>query len=351
MSSNLIKLRSDDGTVRLMDEENNIVHVNGKSYEMREMSLSDVHVDGALTNFVTGYGTNLTEAIADFVCPPLPVQKMSDYYHTFSSHNKHRRVTDEMAGEDSALNEVSPEKSTDTYSCKPYGISSFVSQGSEANADAGVNPRLAAVQRCMNVVTLMHEDRVVAALQSAATFAGYTAAIAAGAKWNDGATSNPIKDITAGIMVALKPINLIAMSERTYFAFIQNPNVTKHFSYSGAASIGSDPNAVARLLGLPPFVIGRMKGESLTTGTPGYLWGNHVCLLHVPAGSTTNGENVPTSRTFRWLKGGASAAFRLRNWIEPARGQDGGERVAVCYNEHVKVVAAATGYLLTDAYQ
>jgi hypothetical protein len=351
MSGNLIKLRSDDGRVRLIDEDNMIVHVDGKPFEMRELSVSDVHINGALEGFVTGYGSNMSEAIADIVAPPLPVDKASDSFHTWSKDNKFQEVTDEMAGEDAALSEISPQKSTDNYSCKPYGISSFVSQGAVANADAGVNPRLAAVERCMNVVTLHHEKRVVAALQSASAFSGFTAAIAAGSKWNGGASSDPIKDIMTGIENALLPITHVAMSERTYFAFIQNPNVTKHFSYSGAQSLGSDPQAIARLLGLPPFVIGRMKGKSTTDGSYGYLWGNAVTLLHVPAGATTNGENVPTARTFRWRKASTGAGFRLRSWIESGRGQDGGERVAVVYNEDVKVVAAATGYLYTAAYQ
>jgi hypothetical protein len=347
----LIKLSSKDGKVRLLDEANGVVHVDGKAYEARDLSISDVHVAGALSGFVTGYGSNSSEAVADIVCPVLPVGQQSDTYHTFDKDNKFSEVTDEMTGEDASIPEVTPKKSTDTYSAKPYGTSSFVSQGSVANADPGVNPRLQAIGRCMNVVNLMHEKRVIAALQNATTFAGYTAAVAAARKWNGGGTSDPIKDLYDGIDAALQPITHIVMSERTWHAFIQNPQVKSQFNYNGNASLGSNPAVISSLLGLPTFVIGSMKGKSPTAGTYGPLWGNHVTLLHIPQGATVNGESVPTARTFRWVKGGSSPAFRIRNWIESDRGQDGGERIAVVYNEHVKVVAAPTGYLLTDCYQ
>jgi hypothetical protein len=66
-----------------------------------------------------------------------------------------------------------------------------------------------------------------------------------------------------------------------------------------------------------------------------------------------NPEQVPTCRTFRWKKNAAAdrSGFRIRSWIEYNRGQDGGERIAVVYNEAVVVVAANTGYYLTSAHQ
>jgi hypothetical protein len=281
------------------------------------------------------------------------VDKPYDTYYTWDKDDKFQDVTDDISSEDTQLAEVTPRLSTATYSTVARGLSSFVSQGSVAAADAMINPRMAALGRIMNVMTLRREKRVIAALTNASTFSGYTAAIAAGAKWNGGATSDPVADLFAAMQASLMPITHIVMNQRTWFSFITNVNVTKHFSYSGIATVGSSPAQIASLLGLPPIVIGSMKGKSLTDGSYGYLWGNGVLLLHIPAGARVSAEEVPTARTFRWNKAGGSNGngFRIRSWFEPSRGQDGGEMIAVLSNDVEVVVAPNTGYLLTTAWQ
>ena len=64
-------------------------------------------------------------------------------------------------------------------------------------------------------------------------------------------------------------------------------------------------------------------------------------------------DDVPTARTFRWLKDGMSresGGYRIREWDVPDRGQDGGRKLAVVVNEVIKVTAADTGYLFTNIY-
>lgn len=351
--SDTVVVSTELGT-REIDEDRGLVYTDGKgSVSLRDMSISDVHISSAMSNFVTGYGKNQDQAIADLVMPPLLVEKPYDTYHTFDKDDKFQYVNDMIASENAPLKEVTPRKSTATYSCVARGLASFISQGSLAAADPRVDPRMAALSRIMNAMTLGREYRVISALQNGTTFTSYTAAIAAGSKWNGGASSDPIADLTAAMQAALMPITHIVMSERTWHSFIQNVNVSKHFTYSGVASIGSNTQTISNLLGLPPIIVSKMKGKSLSDGTYGYIWGNAVSLLHIPANAGVSAEEVPTARTFRWNKAGNAGGngFRLRSWFEQNRGQDGGEMIAVLCNDDEKVVAANTGYLLTACYQ
>jgi hypothetical protein len=350
MNMSTIRVKGDDGKTRELDEERGIVTGDFGQTQLRELSTSDVHIAAAMDNFVTGYGRNQGEAVADIVCPPLLVNRESDYFHTWDKDDRFQDVSFDLIGEDGSIPEISPRKSTDTYSCTPRGLASFVAQGVVANADPRVDPRMAALSRIMNAMTLSREKRVITALQNGTTFASYTAAVTA--KWNGGAGSDPIGDLFTAMDAMLLSCTHIVMGVTVAHDFMRNPNVQKFFlNAQGQWNLESAMSLTTRL-GLPPIVVGRMKGKSLTAGTYGDLWGTAVTLLHIPPGSDVNAEEVPTARTFRWNKTGSVGAggFRMRSWFEPSRGQDGGEMIAVLSNDAEKVVAAPTGYLLTGAH-
>jgi len=348
---NIIKVRGDNGRIYEIDEEAGRVWADGYKAELRELSTSDVHINSAMSNFVVGYGRNQGQAIADIIMPPIVVDKASDTYHTIDKDDLFEDVSqNDVVGEDDPIPVISPRKSTATYTTLGRGLASRIPQGIVANADPRVDPRMMALSRVMNVKTLKREKRVVAAVQNASTFAGYTSAVAS--KWNGGAASDPVADLHLAIETALKPITHIAMSEQVGNAFVRNPNVQKYFNYTSGMTVMDAASNLAARLDLPQFVIGKMKGKSVTAGTYGYLWGTSVCLLHIPPGADASPEEVPTARTFRWNKTGAvgSNGFRFRTWFEPGKGQDGGEILAVLSNDSEVVVAACTGYLLTGAY-
>lgn len=348
---NTIKVRGENGRVYEVDEDRGVVWGENYKAELRELSTSDVHINSAMSNFVVGFGRNQAQAIADIVMPPLVVSKASDTYHTIDKDDLLQDITDNDAvGEDDAIPVVSPRKSNATYTTIGRGLASRVPQGVIANADALVDPRMMALSRVMNAMTLRREKRVISAVQNASTFSGYTSAVAA--KWNGGANSDPVLDLHTAIETALKPITHIAMSEQVGNAFVRNPNVQKYFNYTAGMTVMDAASSLAARLDLPQFVIGKMKGKSVTAGTYGYLWGTSVCLLHIPAGADASPEEVPTARTFRWNKAGnvGSNGFRFREWFEPNKGQDGGTMLAVLSNDAEVVVSACTGYLLTGAY-
>jgi hypothetical protein len=360
MSDNAIQVRSNDGRTWYLNEDNNTVAVkdaNGKltnvadlNTQQRDLGMADVHVNAALTNYAAGY--KLGASIADFVAPPVMVDKASNYYYTWDKDDALQGAHTQLVSEAAPIPEISPRLSSTLYTTVPYGLASFVPQGLSANADTPLNPRMAAISRIQNAMSIGREARAAAALMSASVFSGYTATIAAGAKWNGGATSNPLNDLLTAIENALMPITDVVMSQRVWHAFVQNPNVAKFGMYKDSDNMS--PSALSALLKLPPITIGAMKVKSNTAGTYGYAWGNGCLLLHREAGPTVDQQSISTAKTFRWVKGGMgvdSNGFRVRQWYDPAKGQDGGEYVAVVTNEVITATAPASGYYLHTCYQ
>jgi hypothetical protein len=219
-------------------------------------------------------------------------------------------------------------------------------------ADSAIDPRMAAVRRVMNAMTIRREIRSAALLlDGSTTFASYKTALGATTKWNGGSASDPVANIFTAMETMYKPCTHIGMSERTWHDMILNPNVQKLSLYKEEPTM-ANPALIASRLGLEgvTFVIGRMKHKSPTAGTIGYTWGNDVICLHIPPGADADEEEVPTVRTFRWAAPGSTNGWEIREWDVPGKGQRGGRMIAVVTSEVQKAVAAATGHLITGAH-
>lgn len=354
MADRTFQVRGPDGRVYHLDLNNEtVVTPEGTKLDTRALSASDVHVQGAMANFATGFGRNSEFCIADIICPPIAVDKLTDKYHSWSSGDLVNDVTDDVVGDDGAIPTVSPSKSSDSYTCVGHGLASFVSSRVQGAADASINPEMAALRRIMNAMNIRREVRVAAIMLDGTTaFASNKTTLGSTTKWNGGESSDPVKNIMDGCEASLKPVNYIGMSLRTYHDMLRNPNTLKYgLSNAGDRLLAMSPDLVAERLGLVgvKFVIGRMQRKDPTAGTIGFVWGNDVILAHVPAGAASDEEEVPTARTFRYNSNG-QGGFEIRQWDEPSRGTRGGRMIAVVCDEVSKVVSASTGHLIVNAH-
>ena len=360
MSDHLEMVQGLDGSVFYLDEINHTVmrkDGNGRLVVVSEfralgqsLSAADVHQDHTLAGYAAGY--KLASSIVEDVAPTVLVGNSSDYYTTWDKEDAFQGAHSDLVAENQPIPEISPRLSRTLFTTAPRGLCSFVGQGVIANADTPLNPRQAAVNRIMNAMTIGRESRAATLLMSGSTFSGYTSNIAAGNKWNGGAGSDPVRDILTAIENAWMDITNIVMSQQVWHAFSTNPNTMKYGMYKPGDSI--TPQALSAILELPPFIVSKMKTMSPTTGLKQYVWGSGCLLIHKQAGPTVDGQTVSTAKTFRWNKGGLGTdtnGFRTRTWFDPAKGQDGGEYVAVLSNEVVTATAPATGYYLGTCYQ
>lgn len=356
-----LKVTDDQGRVWTVDIASNTRTMTDEAGKLVTMDLgvSDVHIDAALATYASGYMDQNSNFIADKVMPVLPVDKATNKFFAWDKADVFQPVQNLAVAADGAVQEFSPRLSTDSYATTGYAAASFVSTELQANSDSAVNPEMMAIKRCMAAIMLQREFRVANLLTGSGNWSGgYTTTIAAGAKWNGGASSNPISDIFTAMQSSYTDVSAIVMSELVYQDFIQNAAVQKYIASKTAITpLPSDGAQFSAILQLPPIVVARRKAI-LSSGSLGYIWGNNVVLVKAEDPIPTNGETVSTARTFRWTGAGLNApdgtmqgGFLVRSYYDPKRGPRGGRMVVVTHNDAEKMTSVFAGGLIISAHQ
>lgn len=320
-----------------------------------DLGQADVHIDSALPNYAAGY--KLEDGVADIAMPVFVTPKASDKFFTWDKENAFKRVMPMGDSPGGGVNEVNPTLSNATYATVEYALGAFVPTQVEANADAPLRPMQAAVARVMNALKLEREIRVMTKLETTANWdSSVVKTVAAGAKWNGGASSDPIADIHTIVEASYMPVTRIVMSEIAEHAFMRNSNVQKYITFKGSAAPLPNLAQFSALLSLPPMVSAKMK--YISTGTTlSYVWGNHVVLLHEPpTNPPTSQEDVATGYTFRWTGGTTSDGTATNGWLvrtfwDPKRGGRGGTMVVVTHNDIEVITSKYVGGLIYNAVQ
>jgi hypothetical protein len=323
-----------------------------------DLGISDVHVDAALANYAAGYRSAADMLIADQAVPILPVEKNSNKYFTWDKNDVFQPVQSLEVASGGAVAEVGPRLSSASYNTVNYAVGSFVATEIQANADSALNPERQAVARCLDAIKLAREVRCANLLTSSANWSGgYTATILAGAKWNGGASSNPIQDLFTAIESSATQVTSIVMSELVYHDFIQNAQVQKYIAAKAALPPLPGSDTFGAILNLPPILVGHRK-QLATATTLNYVWGNNVALITADAGIPTGGATISTARTFRWTGAigntGDSAmegGFQVRSYFDPKRGGRGGKMVVVTHNDTEVMTSVLAGGLIISAHQ
>lgn len=344
LANNTLKLRDAGGQIVTMD-----------------LGQADVHVDSTLAGYAAGFA--LPEGVADYASPPVIVPHASDRYYTWDKDDTFQLVQDIAASPGSAVKEVSMRLSSTAFQTKQYALQAFVPTEIQANADAQINPQLAAMRRIMNAMMLAREIRVANLLRTSANHANVTT-LTATTKWNGGSGANPIQDILSLVEASLQPVTDIIMSPQAAHAFMQSPAVQKYIAYKpsmpGLNRISENGGAgqmdnFSAILGLPKIHIAAMKYKATATTYP-YIWGGDVILLHKPpAGIPRDGQDIAASYTFRWDGGNVGDAtvrggFVVRSFFNQFRGPRGGQQVVVTMNDIEVMTSTLVSGFIIGAY-
>lgn len=355
--NNVYTFTADDGRVVSMD-----------------LGQADVHIDKTLANYAAGY--RLPQGAADVASPPAVVPNASDRYQTWNQDDAFQLVQDVQASAGGAVKEVSPRLSNSPFATVGYALQAFIPTEVQANADTPLNPQLQYMRRLMNALLLAREYRVQSLLRTQANHT-FTTVLGASAKWNGGASSNPIQDLFTLIENALMPITDIVMSEQVWHDFVQNAAVQKFvaskINVPGIPFVPSDGDPMKNMssqftsiLGLPKITIAAVKYKTGATAYT-YIWGGDVVLLHMPpAGLPRDGSDIAPSYTFRWNGGTTSDAgtgtlvgqpgqavggFIVRSFFNPYRGPRGGTQIVVLHNDAEVMTSSFVSGLIVGAHQ
>lgn len=354
------------GGVQTVDLQQNVVTLRDSGGRLVQMDLgqADVHVDKTLASYAAGF--RLQEGCADVVSPPVIVPNASDKYWTWNQDDTFQLVQDMSTSAGGAVKEVSMRLSNTAFQTRQFALKAFVPTEVQANADAPLNPQLAAMRRIMNAMMLAREVRVASLLRTAANHANTITATAL-TKWNGGTSSDPVQDLFTLIEASLQPITDIVMSEKAAHSFMQNAAVQKYLAYKqatpGIARVTSDGRgpgtnmeSFSAMLGLPPIHVAAMKYKN-TASSYDYVWGGDVVLLHrPPSGVPRDGQDIAASYTFRWSGGTVGDAtsqggFIVRSFFNQFRGPRGGQEVIVTVNDAEIMTSSLVSGLIIGAVQ
>lgn len=328
---------------------------DGERFIKMDLGTSDVHQPMPLPNYAAGYRNQ--GPLADVYAPPILVNEISGSYYTFAKEDAFQRAQPTVGGTSAQVNEIAPRIANSPFTTVEYALGGFVGTQLGAAADAPLRIRQATMTRVVNALLLEREVRVSAkALNAAIWDTSVVTTIAAGAKWNGGASSNPITDLHTQIRASWGVVSAILMSEKVWHAFQESAQVQKYIQFKSGVKPIPNESEMASILELPPIYVSRMKYIN-STGALDYVWGNSVALIRQPTQMPpTSQDDVSSGVTFRWNGAGvsdgtASNGMVVREYFVQDRGSAGGNKVVLLHRDAEVQTSAFAGGLIANAYQ
>lgn len=330
----------------------------GKRGEKVSLALTpaDVHAPEESATYLAGYSNGKMRA--DDVSKVVLVDVDEDKYRSFATDDTFKRVH-VKASHQSPIPEIDAKTSLDSYKVVDRLVGAFIPRVTELNARGAFKPRLAALRRCKNAIYLDREHDVWDMLTTTANWnANNVIALGAGANWNGGVSSNPIKDLMDIGLRTLGGTVDFWMNYEVASHFIRHNEVRDHFRmFNGDAMLGG---AIAALntakqanvtldFAIPAVgTIHIVQGQSMNAaGVVGPILGSTFVVATVsPPGVPTDGEEISTSYTFR-RRGPSGTGFETREFFIENRGPLGGTMVVATMADVAKMTGPVVGGLLT----
>ncbi len=338
--------------------------VDGEQRVLMDLSVTDVHTPALMPNFAGGY--RLAEGVADIVSPVIPVTKQSDYYAIWNSANAFQRVAATQGAAGAMPNLINPGLSTTEYKAPEYAIGGYLPTEIEANADAPLRPFEAMSDMILDKLRLEREFRVQTLLTTSGNWnSNNVLALASGAQWNGGASSDPIANMQYIEEHSFAGVSRWVFGTPSYHAFVRNPAVRAYyFAKSGDDTVLPDPKKISQIFDLAPIVVDDMKYSPTSTSVATYVWpsaagsSSAVVAIHEPKTMPPiDGRDVMTSTTFRWSGGKAPdgrvimGGMLLRSWFKPGGGGRGGRIVVLVHNDDEVMPSNIVGGVITGVLQ
>lgn len=336
-----------------------------------DLTPADVHIPAAEPNYAAGY--RLQEAVADKMSEPVIVTKPTNYLWTWDKATAFQEVESLVEGPGGAIPEVNPSLTKAQFTTSQYVLGCFISTETEAGADASITPDYVAMIRIMNAMHQARERRVfnLAYTGSGSNWnSGNVINLAAGAKWNGGASSDPIANINAIIQASAQDVTGIVMNTRVYNDFWTNSQVQKYIQFKPAVPGGPTPEDLSKnqaFARLPPIIEAKMRTQT-ATGTD-YLWPDACFLFRATPGLPVDQQSISTFKTLRWsglpqgqnfvkdqtstLPDGIQAinGWTVRKFFHQYRGARGGLMTVVTVNDAEFFTSNIVGGVILGTHQ
>ena len=315
---------------------------------MPQPTLSDVHVDRALTDLSVRYSQSTDMFIASRVFPQVRVQNRSDKYFTydrsywFKSEAQLRGPATESAG-------AGYEIGTDDFSCDVYALHKDIDDQTLANADGPIT-----LQRDATDFLTQHmlQRREQAWVTTYFTLGVWGTDLVGGTnftQWDDYANSDPINDMRTALITVMRntaqPVNTLVLGVEAWDKLQDHPDFLDRVKWSSKGVVTTD--LMASLIGIDRVLIAKSVRNTAAEGeTASYSFnlGKNALFMHV---ASSPGLNTPTAGyTFTWsgLFGSGRNGIRIKRFRMEHIASD---RVEAEEAIDQKVVAPELGYFLS----
>jgi hypothetical protein len=253
---------------------------------MAQPTLSQVHIDAALTNASTAYQQSQDQFIATKVFPVVPVEKQSGKVFTYTKNDwfrdeaKVRADATESAGSGYGI-------STAAYSADVFALHKDIGEQARANADPGIDLERDATRFITQRMLLRMEIQWVTDLFTTGVWAND---VTPSTLWSDQTGSDPINDMETAkeaiLSVTGQEANTLVLGYQVYRQLKNNPDIIDRIKYTNSVDGRTvTPELLAAMFDVERvFVAKAVKATNVEGETAAYSFvhGKHALLLHVP---------------------------------------------------------------------
>jgi hypothetical protein len=256
---------------------------------MPQPTLSDVHIDAALTKISVAYIQGESAYIAEKVFPSVPVATKSNKYFVypkgdfFRDEARVRAPASESAGGGFGMG-------TQQYLCEVYAYHKDVDLQTRSNADPAVDPYRDATIFVTQTMMITRERQFAANYMKTGVWGTDIGGVASSpsasqtVQWNN-ATSDPITDVSNARATILgntgfKP-NKLVLGFRTFETLKKHPLIIDRFKYTSSASVTEA--MLAQLFAVDEIVVSEAVYNTAAEGQPpvmDYVMGKGALLAH-----------------------------------------------------------------------
>jgi len=286
---------------------------------------------------------------ADLVSPIRYTDDITGTYYKFAQKDSTTEL-DNIVGELGAINEVTIESTTGSYTCIGYGLRGPVSRQLQAVADEIVDPKRRVTQNIMHRNLLSREIRVANQITTSGNWAS-GATTAASAVWSDQTSGTPLTDIQTALESVpasnglSRKIGVCALE--VFHDLVSHPQIR---DLHGTAPGQITHDVLAGYLGLDQLIVSDAQKNTANTGVAvsmSRVWLATVfAIVLVPASPGPDQECF--SATIRRNLSGGSNGILVREWYEPGQGTEGTDHIAVTHEDDEVIVRNDAGHLLTS---
>ncbi len=308
---------------------------------------SDVQpISPILTNLVIGYQQADDRFIATRLAAPVPAEKASGTYFTFTQKYF---FTDEMKqrAPGTAYPETGFGVSTSTFSTLQWALAMPLADETRQDSMVPMDLETAALKLLAQKSLMRKELNLSTNFFKTSVWGTDFTGGTTGAKWSDFSASDPV----ANIRTAWRTIsqntgykgNTLAVGQTVDEILNLHPDVVDRLKYTQAATSGNVENALADVLGIANYLVSRAV-YSNTTEDAAFsstdIIGKVALVAYIDPGAGIFGASA--LKTFFWQPGGGMGAAKM--WRDEKKDAD-----LIKYKEQWTQVqiASALGYYFT----